>query len=614
MSTRKESSGRDQGSALIMAIVFVTVIGVAMAAGLGYAAATLRAESTAYAPARDKLYASDAAIKAAINYVRNNPSEGNSSTNPACAPVRDYGVVRGEQVTTQVCPQGGASLTPLGGGSSWGLSTLATGSEAGLDISGTVQVNGNVLANSAITGGSLVVAAGTVKALGGCSGTTVTVDGAPFTTCQVATPPAVDPGYVTGLTEAPAAATGSCNASTEIASLQPGTWSSQAAIDAAAGSCTIINFLPGIHYFPSVPWPIKSRVVAGRLVPGFSSATPFGAACVRGGAAADGAMLVFGGSSVISLQGSSPSLEVCGRSVNQPALGKSVRIPVFGPTVDVFTTYSNTFSLGTNPTGTSWVNPAYARTVNATQVATYSLARNRTSNPLLFSSVTPQTALPTWTVPRLTADVTAKSTVANDKFTVTALNSDGSTACTTGTAGTLTTTLARVTVSLTCTKPLVSPLTLRFAATSPNFGSTRTISVDGLALGYTNVPGPTISAQSGCVAAPGGCAFLSSTGNGNTFWFDGEVYLPKAKIDVQLPNNSLGFTTLGMVIRVLKVKTTGSTQTVPVVAVDNGNLSNGDVTIVAKVGSDSWMTCRVSLSVAGPSVTGATIQGCTVPR
>ena len=273
----------DQGSALIMAIVFVTVIGLAMAAGLGYASATLRAQSNAYTPARDKLYAADAAMKAAVEYIVNNPSEGNAGTNPSCAPVRDFGTVRGDKVTTQVCPQG-TSLTPKGGGSAWGLLTLATGKaeddgkrngEAGLDITGTLQVNGNVSANSDIVGDNLVVNGGTVKARYGCKGVNVTVDGASFTSCAVASPPATDPGYVPGIDEAPAAGTGTCDTKTGVASLQPGTWASQSAIDAAVGSCSITNFLPGVHYFDSFDWTIKQRTIAGKLVSGFTSSTDF---------------------------------------------------------------------------------------------------------------------------------------------------------------------------------------------------------------------------------------------------------------------------------------------------------------------------------------------------
>ena len=69
----------------------------------------------------------------------------------------------------------------------------------------------------------------------------------------------------------------------------------------------------------------------------------------------------------------------------------------------------------------------------------------------------------------------------------------------------------------------------------------------------------------------------------------------------------------GLTVRVLKIKA-NSTNIVPIVAAENGALKPGDITVVANVGSDAWMTCRVSLTVAGALVTGATIQGCTVPR
>ncbi len=243
------------------------------------------------------------------------------------------------------------------------------------------------------------------------------------------------------------------------------------------------------------------------------------------------------------------------------------------------------------------------------------MQKNKTTSNLVFTSVTGANTLPVWTVPTLSIDVTASSPVANDTFKVTVVDSSNTTLCTTPTAGKLKTTLSKVTISLTCTKPLTTGFKLNLSVTTLNSGtSPRTVSVDGLEMKYVDQQGPKVRAQSGCVSKVDGCDFLSTNGNGNTYWFDGEVYLPKARVNVQLPNNSAGFTTLGMVVRVLEVKTTGSTQTYPIIAVDNGSLNDGDVTIVAMVGDDTWMTCRVSLATSGTSITGATTQGCTVPR
>jgi hypothetical protein len=351
-------------------------------------------------------------------------------------------------------------------------------------------------------------------------------------------------------------------------------------------------------------------VVAGALN-GDIKTSAFGAACVQGGGSATGAMLVLGGTTTITLSGNAGTLEVCGLAVNQPALGRSVELPVFGLKADVVTTDTDTLTPAADPTGTTWVNPAKARTVDAT-VATYSLAKNKTSNPLVFTAVSGTKVIPS-TVTTLTADVTALASAAAT-FTVTVLNKDGTTACTTPTAGTMpTAALAKVSLNVTCTKALVAPLSVQFKAITPNSGSTRTISVDGLVLRYS-VQGPKMSAASGCVIAPGGCDVISSSGNKNQLWLDGEVYLPLGKVTLQVPNTAAAVSTLGVVVRVLSVKTTGSTAAVPIVATENGALNPGDVTVTAKVGDAVSMACRVTFTVTGATISASTVQSCTVAR
>jgi len=61
MLTRHDHDG-ERGSALVMAIIFVTVVGLAVTMGLGYSAVSLRASTRHYEPARDRLYAADAAM------------------------------------------------------------------------------------------------------------------------------------------------------------------------------------------------------------------------------------------------------------------------------------------------------------------------------------------------------------------------------------------------------------------------------------------------------------------------------------------------------------------------------------------------------------------------
>ena len=611
----------DQGSALVMAIVFVTVIGLAMAAGLGYASATLRAQTNAYTPARDKLYAADAAMKAALNYVRNNPTEGNSTTNPSCAPVRDYGTVRGDKVTTQVCPQGGNSLVSLGSGSAWGLQTLATGSEKGLVVNGSggLKVNGNVLVNSAIDvakSGRLDISGGSVKALGGCN-QNVYVDGTLLSTCTVASAPATDPAYALPTSIDPSAlGGGSCNTTTKVATLTPGTWT-QSTFDAAIGSCDYVQLSSGYHYLENISWTIKNKVVGGQLA-GDIKTLAVGKTCVQG---TNGATLILGGTTTITLSGASASLEVCGTSVAQPS-GKSVELPLYGLTADVTGSSSggDTLSTTSDPTtsgsGDDWVNIDRAKKVDGSS-ASVPLASGKSSDNLNIGGWKGTKAIPS-TVTQLTVDVTGSAS-SGASFTVTILDASSNTLCSPAT-GTFPSTLKLVTVKLTCSKTLTTPLTVRIVAKDEKGGkgddekdSKQSVLVDGVGVSYGGTPSKML-AQSGCVVQVSGCAVLSSSGNGNVIFLDGEVYLPKAKIDVQLPASSTALSTLGLTVRVLQVNTPSSTVSTPIVAVENGGLQPGDVTIVVKVGATSWMTCRVSfVTNSGTTVQTATVQGCTVP-
>jgi hypothetical protein len=601
---------RDQGSTLIMAIVFVTVISMIIAGALSYSAASLNGASRAYVPSRDRLYASDAAMKATVAYIVTHPSEGRSVAGGACKQARTYGTVRDQPVTVQVCPQGASSLTTKGGGSSWGLLTMAIGSEKGLVVSGKsgIQINGNVSVNSAIdvaNNSLLSVVGGTVAALGGgCAVDKVMIDGVGVDNCTVATAPAVDPVYSTGLTAAPAAAGGSCNTTTKVATLLPGTWTSQTTFDAAIGSCNYVWLQPGVHYLQDINWTIKNKVIGGTPTNGIGgiAGSAMGAGCAP---SSPGTMLILGGTASITLSGSTPSFEVCGMTTTQ-AGGRTVPIPLFGPTADIFTPTSGTLTVTTGtPSGSGWSNATNAKTVDLS-VATANVTKGNTST----------LTIPGWTgtvsasITPLSAAVTAVSSM-DATVTLTVRNADASTACT-GTATPLpiggavsaTTTVA---VTLACTKLLVTPLTLLVAVKAGSSNGTRAVKVDGVKLTYGD-PGPTIKAA--CAT----CTVLAGGGNGNSIWLGGEVYLPRGKISLQLPASSTTLSTLGVVVRVLDLQTTGSTSMLPIIATDNGALYPGDVTVTTKVGDVVWTSCRVTYGVTGAAVTSSKVLGCTVPR
>ncbi|MEN9643717.1 MAG: hypothetical protein RL238_386 [Actinomycetota bacterium] len=616
----RQESANDRGSALVMAIVFVTVVGLAVTMGLGYSAVSLRASTRHYEPARDRLYAADAAMKAAVQSVVQSPVNGRSNADGSCKPSQSYGTVDGEPVTVVVCPQGANSLTPKGGASAWGLQTLATGDEDGLVVSGKggLQIFGNTYANSAIDVSKeslLEVAGGALKALGGCSGP-IKVDGVTVTDCTVASAPANDPGYLPGITEPPAAGSGSCDSKTKIATLAAGTWT-QSTFDAAIGSCTVVLLQSGVHYLENVTWAIKYRVIAGDLAVATSAiaTTAAGAACKQG---ANGATLILGGTTTITLSGSTATLEVCGKSIPQ-ASGKSVEIPLYGPTADIGGAGSSVSMTATGEdAGGDWDNESDAVKVDG-KSANHKLGKKDSSDTLVLTGYGKDTTIPS-TVTKLTADVIGYAT-GTTNFTVVVRTNTGDSkkdkdVCTADTVGTFPSKIGTTTINLTCTTALVpgsKGLTVKFVATTPNSGEDRRAYLDGIVLNYTTT-GPKILAQSGCVVTPGGCAVLETKGNSNSISLDGEIYLPKAKIKAQIPNLSTTFSTQGVVVRVLDVQVPASVDVRPIVAAENGVLNDGDVTVQALVNGDVWMTCRVTLTASGQKVTATSVRGCTVPR
>ncbi|HEY2666202.1 MAG TPA: hypothetical protein VGK51_05140, partial [Actinomycetota bacterium] len=120
--------GRDEGSVLVMALVFLSLFGLLVAAVLTFADASLRA-TLSTRDQRGTVYNSDGAADGAINYVRSNRSLGldpaqypGSSCGfvlPAVNPVTNTvgGAVTGTLVTCQGLSGSGVTQT-VGGGAS----------------------------------------------------------------------------------------------------------------------------------------------------------------------------------------------------------------------------------------------------------------------------------------------------------------------------------------------------------------------------------------------------------------------------------------------------------------------------------------------------------------
>lgn len=284
---RQRLAGRasgDRGAILIIAIFIVAVVAVVTGAVLTRGEGSLRATVALRDVARSS-YAADAAAQVAINDLRTGYNIGNGEPSPwyytnaagtGCFGYDGSGsstVPKGELTLNNVIPKGvgetqeamsavvvcepedatgdQGSAVPINSSNRPGYAIVALGdpvSQTGgtVTASETLNVHGGIYANGAITG-PVVVDAGTVKATGSCTGTTVT--GTATKSCGSG-PPISDPNYnhelgstVPVLQQVPTSCTSG------VAEFTPGYYDSAAALNTAMGLCRVMWFKPGNYYF-----------------------------------------------------------------------------------------------------------------------------------------------------------------------------------------------------------------------------------------------------------------------------------------------------------------------------------------------------------------------------
>ena len=670
-----ERHGKDEGAALVMAIAFVTVIGLLLAGALSYAAVSMKASSHTYTPARDRLYGADAATKAAMHYVGDHPEAGQALPGVTCYAQKTYGTVGAETVGVQVCPQGvgAAGSFPSPGSVRWGLVTLATGSTKGLTMTGNnpFQINGNVYSNSELNvagTGSLIVKQGSLYA-SSCAGTgTITVDGTKDCAATGAGT-AKDPGFLPGITDAPADATvatacpSSGTSSSRVVQINPGKWTS--AILTAATGCANVWLKPGIHYLENITWSIAKKVVAGALPS--SGTSGIVSSSIPGGCddTKDGAMLYLAGSSTVTVT-TSGSLQVCGKNVLQTS-GRTVEIPLYDSTTDIGGhTDSDTLKTGSNSTVTDsscstdtnhgdsngngggggvsraihqpakvgdggggdggggggggtttceWSNRNNAKLIDTTIATDTGVTKSARTPTLTITKYAGAGAIPS-SVDQLTVKVTALATrtsgsgSANGNYSIKVLNSDGTTACNASGGHTMATgsTLPTTpdTFTVNCNTGMTAPLQVEFYATASNSDGTRAVKLDGIELSYSvDVAGTLLKHTAGLTS-------ITATTSSAPVWFGGEIYLPASAMSLKASALNGVVSTLGAVMYRLIYSADHSAADV-LASANNVYTAGGDILVKTQVGAKDWVTCRIALALASGLGT-PTLKGCTVPR
>ena len=579
----------DDGSALVLALMVVLLVGTLFAAAIDYTQTGLLVTPKVRND-RNEVVTIQSAVDGAINSIRGSSTTG-KTTGPNCPdfvppPPTDLpGVDATEDFRVTCTPQPPGSTT-ADGVPPYAIQALGAAPEGIRQVNPSnaeLLVTGGIYSRGVISvgGGSQSVMSVTGSAVsetaGGCTGALITTDlsGARCGPSHALSDGA-DPGYGPGLVnqaalQALVASGSSTQGADPVPTCSGGTARFAAGyygerpdllLERTQPSCSasVWRFAPGLYYFDyDGVWDLAgTRVVFGSPT---ASAT-LGRACDR---TAPGSHLVFGGDSRIFTQSSASAdngLEVCGpiHASYYSGAGTPQRIAVYGLT----TANSLGASLSTSASAHAssivdaggWLEPQKALTPDGDS-ATVVLQKNKAATLGWdgFGSA-PKGAR----VNRVVAELTHLG--ANLKSAQLSVTGPGGVNITQNVAG-CTTCSFDITTELETRRTDVlwrylSQLTATYEAQGKDdqlpLSATASL-VDGvrLVVEYTT---PALSAQT----CPGsGCLFVESASNANVF-IHGTVYTPAAAWSVNVHNAGETIFDRGVVLRDLAINVSGSTK------------------------------------------------------
>lgn len=588
----------EEGAVLLMALVFLTVAAVMVAALLSFADADFRT-TVAVRDQRNVVYAADGAVESAVNYYRFN------GTCPSSLP--SLNGVTGVAVTCAADSSGGSSVPtnapPL---AVITRAEQAIGEDGITVVSGALtRVRGGAFSSNTIdvSAGSNLEVAGSVTARWGCNRpelitTTTGMD------CDIgndAYPTGDDPDYAAAAATAPALATvPACPPSGPVV-FSPGTYNDRAALVDLFDTCggRVFHFPPagggvvGVYYFDfqdtgggtSHEWTIANPstvVVGGALPAGVTLDTvasqPMGSRCDED---APGVQFLFGNDSRMNAESS--EVELCAQ--HDPT-ETAQEIAVYGV---------KTTEAGAGP-GQAAVTPLTATsagfapaadgraidgaTADAAVASTDPTADTITLTGFDVSGIPVGSAISQVTLAvehrdhkvsadgSLAANLTLSGTVASPTGGSAALGDKTPTcgsACLTKSE-----TLHEDELDITSTFATLGELaglTVTYQAAAKKAGSKATSfteQLDGVELRVTYTSSaPRLRAQTGCVTvAPygvaGSCALVRTGGSQADLAVHGTVYAPLSALDIHLVLVSYQVFKRGVVVRHLRSNVTPS--------------------------------------------------------
>lgn len=649
---RPEGETSDDGSVLIMALVFLSLFAVLIAASLTFAESGFKTAQVVHGTTESQ-YAADAAMDGAINTIRSNVAVGAGTATTTCFSMT-AAHVNATPVDVECTGRAGsgASTVPAGGGSlpANSILTLPANAAEGVTLAGGAAplVTGNVVTDEVLS----VPATASLRVQGNltCKTSSVATGGTVTATTQ-ACPSAAstnDPNYTAEIDTRPVPAVlpAACaNATVGTITFAPGWYSSAALLNAyTTGGCAnkTFYFQPGAYYFEFADagagstrqWLVSdatAKLVGGTLT---SPAVAFPNRCDLGLA---GVQFVFGSDSRLAM--TAGSLELC------PPSSSGQRIALYGakstagiPT-PVTTAINPTAatSVAQGPGQTAYVALPSALTINGAE-SSFTANTNKGVGVLNLAGYTgvPANAVISQVLLRVASryENTYVQAPAADLPAVTVTPGDGSaavryelppagpclaSACTPGTTGAAPYEVV-INVSTQVTTPArANGLSLAYQIRDRQGQPFLSSHVDGVRLEVTyTIPGlrgtdrdvAGAPAPTNCtvtVAYPtAGCAVFRAGGSAQVA-IKGTVYAPLGAIDLSTTGQTNAATQRGVIARTLHVGLTpAGTYAGPLIAMPGS--ANRTVLLTAKIGGSPRLRAEVTIddllgAAPGTSVT-----------
>jgi hypothetical protein len=577
--TSVRQDGGEEGSVLVLALVFLMVFGSWIGIVLQFAAAGQRTTVSVRAEATST-YAGGGALEGAINATRSTPNVGTQASGAATCFTLPAGALDNPTAVTVTCDPRAGSGSPIGGGSAsqpdGSVLALSTDTTEGVSVvaASALPTQGDVLANKRIT----VPVGATLTSTGSVRGLTCSTAGTVNPACTVAAAgTATDPAWPDPSTAA-TTVVATLPACGTVVSLSPGIYRSAAALQTVLNCASAtVWFRPGTYFFDfrdagthELTVGTGDVVVGGAAngwTPGTTaaSAVPFPTPAAPTTSACDvtaaGVDMVFGGDSRVNVTGG--RMQLCALVTGSSNQHIVVRGLASAASVAATTTAAATTSASSNAAGAwAWDTPTLGAVVDG------ALAHVRVPNTAKGPSKLTLAGLGAAIVPAdataVTVTVVVTETVAGTGNTTLTLkpgagatpptqtmqDCPGSPTC--GAAAFVPGNTDTVTFP-GLTAGQVNGMSLDVTVNNPN-NSPVDAWIDGITVAVAfSVPVPAVSgtavAQPYVSGAPATTPLLKASGGSTVLALHGTVYAPASVLDLGLTSVAWVVADRGVVVR-----------------------------------------------------------------